>query len=484
MAFIDFREFLSALQNKSELIEVNREVSLDLEVGKALRKSAACSGPAIVFNKNGTPYPLVGGVYNTRAKALIAFQATEENVFDRILNGLNHPIPPTVVSNGPAQENVITGEQIDLSQLPIPKYSPMDGGAFITSGIVVSSDPETGITDLGNYRFQFIDKHTLSFLAQPNHRFGKHIAKARKKGAKTYHAALVVGVDPIVAYTCQFQLTDTTNDYDIAGGLRGSPVELLQCKTIDEKIPSHAEFVLELEIDLTQTVFEGPLGEYTGYYTPGSEKPIARVKAITHRNKPYFQALLTGVPPTENHILKQLPFESSFFNEMRKSFPTLKKVAIPPSGGVSFYIVMGMEPQFAGEARQAILAAMASNLRPKIVVVVNSDIDVQNPNEVEWALSFRMQPSEDVIIAGSLPAGPLDPCILDSVPLNARLASSIGIDATYPFGSIVVEEGNESKLPDAKDSQLYFKVAEVPGWQDYIFPELSDRSNSGTFTID
>lgn len=473
MPFDDFREFLTALREKGELLEVDRQVSLDLEVGKALRKSAARSGPAIMFNNNGTPYPLVGGVYNSRSKALIAFQATEETVFEKILHGLNHPLPPNLVPNGPSQENILTEEQIDLSQLPIPKYSPMDGGAYITSGIVVSTDLDTGITDLGNYRFQKIDKNSLSFLAQPNHRFGKHIAIARKKGLKTYHAALVIGVDPMVAYACQFQLTDDTNDFDIAGGLRGAPVELIKCKTIDVNVPSRAEFVLELEINLTEDVFEGPLGEYTGYYTPGSPKPIAKVKAITHRNSPYFQALLTGVPPTENHILKQLPFESSFFNEMRKSFPTLKKVAIPPSGGVSFYIVMGMEPRFAGEARQAILAAMASNLRPKIVVVVNTDIDVQNPNEVEWALSFRMEPQEDVILIDHLPAGPLDPCILDSIPLTARVASSIGIDATYPFGSIVDSDGQ--KLPDGTSNKLYFKVAEVPGWQDYIFPELDKR---------
>lgn len=470
MPFEDFREFLTALREKNELIDVDRAVSLDLEVGKALKKSAAQNGPAIIFNKNGTAYPLVGGVYNTRSKALIAFQATEENVMEKILQGLNHPIAPVVVTTGSAQENVILEDQVDLSKLPIPKYSPADGGAYITPGIVVSTDPETGITDLGNYRFELMDNKTLSFLAQPNHRLGKHITKAKLAGMKTYTIALLIGVDPLIAYTCQFQLTDTTQDFDIAGGLRGSPVQLIQCKTINEKVPSCCEFVFELEIDLTKDIFEGPLGEYTGYYTPGSLKPIAKVKAITHRNNPYFQALLTGVPPTENHILKQLPFESSFFNEMQKSFPTLKKVAIPPSGGVSFYIVMGMEPRFAGEARQAILAAMASNLRPKIVIVVNTDIDVQNPNEVEWAISFRMQPAEDVMLIDSLPAGPLDPSILDSIPLDARISSAIGIDATYPFGSIV-DEG-DGKDPKEESGKLYFKVADVLGWQDYVFPEL------------
>lgn len=479
MAYKDFREFLKVLKEKGELIEIDRKVALDLEVGKALRKSASISGPALIFNQNGTKFPLAGGVYNSRSKALLAFQSNEDDLFKNVLEGLKKPIAPIKVSKGPVQENILTGDEIDLSALPIPKYSPADGGAYITPGIVVSQDPETGITDLGNYRFQVMDKKTLSFLAQPNHRFGKHIAKARKMGLKTYSVALVLGVDPILAYTCQFQVTDTTNDYEVAGGLRKEAVSLIPCTTSNVLVPAFAEFVLELEIDLSKNIFEGPLGEYTGYYTPGSLKPIANVKAITHRNDACFQALLTGVPPTENHVLKQIPFEASFFNTMKEQFPTLKKVAFPLSGGVSFYLVMGMEPRFSGEARQAILAAMASNVRPKVVIVVNTDIDVHNSTDVEWAVSFRMQPEEDTIIMKDIPAGPLDPSILDSIPLDRRVASSIGIDATYPFGSIV-DNGSNNGSSNKKDAQdvLYFKVAEVPGWQTYDFPEL-DKARRG-----
>jgi 2,5-furandicarboxylate decarboxylase 1 len=212
---------------------------------------------------------------------------------------------------------------------------------------VVSKDPKTGVPDIGHYRFEIIDKQTMSFNALPNHRFGKHITRARQMGQTTYQAALVIGVDPLIAYTAPIQVPDGTNDFEVAGGMRGAPVELVHCKTIDVDVPARAEFVIEFEADFTKEVLEGPLGEYTGYYTPASPKPIARVKAITHRNGAYFQALLTGVPPTENHILKQLPFEASFLAMMRKQFPTIERAAIPPSGGVSFYIVMSMKPRYA-----------------------------------------------------------------------------------------------------------------------------------------
>jgi 2,5-furandicarboxylate decarboxylase 1 len=458
LPYADFRAFLDVLRSHGELVDVTRKVDLYLEVGKALRKTSAVGGPALNFTNNGTAFPMVGGLYNTRAKALLAFEATEETVFPKIVAGLAKPIAPVMVSGkAPMHDVAITGNDIDLAKIPIPTYSPDDGGPFITPGIVVSNDPETNVPDIGHYRFQIMGKSEMSFLAQPFHRFGKHIVKARKMGMKTYPAAVIFGVDPILAYTCTIQVPDGTNDFEIAGGLRGAPVELAKAHSIPIDLPAHSEIVIEFEVDLEKDVFEGPLGEYTGYYTPGSMKPLANVTAITHRTGAYCQALLTGVPPTENHILKQLPFEASFFQMMKKQFPTLHSVCIPPSGGVSFSIVMSMQPRYAGEARHAILAAMATNLRPKIITVVDTDINVQSPAEVEWAVAFRMQPQRDVIVVDALPAGPLDPSVDESVPLDSRTASAIGIDATRPFG------------------QEFQKVADVPGWQEYDLPEISAR---------
>lgn len=475
MPFQDFREFLDSLRARGELIDVNRPVDLDLEVAKAMRKSAAVGGPAIVFTSNGTDFPLVGGVYNSRAKALIAYGCTEDAVMGHILDGLANPIPPILVDDAPVHENVILGDDIDLTTLPVPKYSPDDGGPYITPGIVVSRDPETGIPDMGHYRFEIIDAHTLSFMAQPFHRFGKNLAKAVRAGQKTFRAALVIGVDPMLAYTCPVQTTDDTDDFAVAGGLRGAPVELVKCKTSDVEVPAHAEFVIEFEVQFDTEVMEGPLGEYTGYYTPGSMKPIARPTAITHRDGAYFQALLTGVPPTENHTLKQLPFEASFLQMMRQQFPTIERVAIPASGGVSFYVVIAMRPRYAGEARAAVLAAMSTNVRPKTVIVVDPDIDVQNPDQVEWATAFRSQPARDVIVVDGLGAGPLDPSIDDSIPLDQRTGSALGIDATYPYGTIVKVAGDACGPSVAEHGKEFLEVADVPGWRDYDFPELDVR---------
>ena len=284
MPFADFRQFLDVLRQHGELIDINRPVALN-DVGKAMKQAYVRNGPAIMFNNNGTDFPLVAGIYSTRSKALLAFEADEGTIFDKVLHGLDNPIPPTFAANGaPCHDEIIEGEAIDIRNFPVPQYSPKDGGPYITPGIVVSEDPETGVPDVGHYRFLILGKDTVSFSAQPFHRFGKNLAKCKKLGIVP-KAALIIGVDPIIAYACQVQVPDTTDDWALAGGLRGAPVELTQCKTCDVKVPATSEVVIEFEVDLNTTVLEGPLGEYTGYYTRPSQKPVARITAITHRTQ-------------------------------------------------------------------------------------------------------------------------------------------------------------------------------------------------------
>ncbi len=403
MPFHDFRHFLDVMRQQGEVIDINRPVALT-DVGKALKHAYAKGRKATRFTNTGTDFPLVCGVYSSRKHALMAFEADEKTITQKVLDGLNNPIKPKLANgSAPCHEVVIT-EDIDIRRFPIPTYSAKDGGAYITPGIVVSKDPETGVPDIGHYRFLILDKDKVSFSAQPFHRFGKNLTK---------------------------------------------------CKTCDVEVPATAEIVIEFEVDMNNTVMEGPLGEYTGYYTPASLKPLAKVTAITHRTKPIFQGLLTGKPVTENHILKQIPFEASFLRTLKAQFPTVKDVSVRASAGVSFFVVISMTPRFKGEPRQVILSAMASNIRPKWTVIVEPDIDVHNSAEVEWAMAFRTQPQEDVIIVGDIPAGPSDPSIDDpKVARPMRVASAIGIDATRPFG------------------KPFSEVADVPGWEEFEVPEL------------
>ena len=335
MPFRDLREYLKVLEEHQDLLRVRKPVDPHLEVGRILAKSYSQQGPAILFeNPIGSEVPLLGGLFSNRRKTLLAFETDGQHILDKVLAGMKNPVPPVFKESGECQDRVIMGEDRSF-WFPIPFYTPKDGGKYVTAGITVSKDPETGVPDIGHYRYQVIGPDRLSFLAQPFHRFGKNLMKAKKRGSP-FEAALVVGTDPVLAYTCQCQVPDHTDDWSLAGGLRGEPVELVKCRTVDIEVPATAEVVFELKINYQEEVMEGPMGEYTGYYTPASLKPTARVTAITHRQDPLFLGLLAGKPVNEVHILKQIPFEVSFYDMMRQQFPSIRRVAIPPCGGVSF----------------------------------------------------------------------------------------------------------------------------------------------------
>ena len=449
MPYQDLRSFLSTLRQHDELVDIARPIALKYDVAKALAKASSADGPALMFKSNGTEFSLVAGLYGNRRRALIAFEATDETIHERVMKGIDNPIGPVdFAGSPPCQEVVLTGDDIDLTKLPVPTYSPKDGGPYITAGIVVSEDPDTGIPDIGNYRFQLHDSKALGVWAAPSHRFGKNMAKAIERKVPL-HGAIVIGVDPMTAFACQVQSGDTTNDWFVAGGLRGAPVELVQAVTSTLKVPAHAEFIIEFVVDSDDQREEGPLGEYTGYFTPVSLKPTAKVTAITHRKDAIFQGLLTGKPITENHVLKQIPFEASMLRQFRAQFPTISDISITSSGGVQVYFVIAMTPRYEGEARQAILAAMGSNLHPKWVVVVDPDIDIRKSSEVEWAMSFRVKPREDVFVVDRTAAAPLDPST------DGGYSSSVGIDATRPFGV---------EFPE---------VSDVPDWQSFDLPEIN-----------
>jgi 2,5-furandicarboxylate decarboxylase 1 len=447
----DLRAFLSVLKQSGELVEIARPISLKYEVGKALAKTSFADGPALLFTKTESEFPLVAALYGNRKRALIAFEATEATIHDRVTKAIDNPIAPVdFEGTPPCQEVVLLGDDIDLTKLPVPIYSPKDGGPYITPGIVVSEDPDTGTPDIGNYRFQLHGPRVLGLFSASNHRFGKNIAKAIERNIPL-HGAIVVGVDPMTAFACQVQAGDASNDWYVAGGLRGAPVELTKTVGGNLKVPAHAEFIIEFTVDSNDQRVEGPLGEYTGYYTPASPKPTAKVTAITHRRDAIFQGLLTGKPITENHILKQIPFEASILRQLQGQFPSISDIAITNSGGVQAYVVISMKPRYEGEARHAILAAMASNLHPKWVVAVDPDIDIRKSSEVEWAMSFRVKPRDDVFIIDRTATAPLDPYT------DGGYSGTVGIDATRPFGV---------EFPE---------VSEVPDWRTFDLPEI-DKS--------
>ena len=440
MAFADFRQFLKYLGEMGHLVRVEKEVDPRYEIAAYIRKTSDQEGPALLFEKvKGSDMQVAGGLFATMRGAALSLQCQTKELNDRLMAGVGNPIPAVMVKDRPCQEVVYRDDEVDLYKLPIPLYSEKDSAPYITMGVTISRDPDTGARNMGLYRNELKGKNRLGISAQS---VEIHIRKAEQRG-QGVPVVIALGVDPALLWAAGWKAPYGVDEVAIAGGLRGSPVELVKAITCDLEVPAAAELVIEGVVLPNVREMEGPFGEYPGYYNPAIPKPIVQVTAITHRRNPIFLAGLTGMPTTENHIMKQVCLEAQYTWDLRQKFPGVKEVHLPAAGAQGFLAVVAMRPTSKFEARNVISYMLGNRPAVKCVITVDDDIDIRNIEKVMWAVMTRFQPAEDVIIIPNLneialdPSGPwgsglsMDRTDSSGPELNA---SGMGIDATRPFG--------------------------------------------------
>ncbi|HYY25120.1 MAG TPA: UbiD family decarboxylase [Candidatus Udaeobacter sp.] len=425
MPFNDLREFLSLLEAKGELLKTKKPVDVKFEISSYIRKTSDQHGPALLFeNVKNFNTPVVGGVFATRERAFLALEASPENYVNRFQNALDHLLPPKLISSAPCKDVIHTGKDVDLTQLPIPIFSEKDPAPFITLGLCISRDPKSGGKNTSIYRLQLKGPNRLGIMAQ---QLVRQLIEAESIG-NGLPIAIAIGTDPVLPLATQWMAPYGTDELALAGALRGEPVEVVKAETVDLEVPATAEIIIEGTVLSNVREEEGPFGEVSGYYTPANPKPIIEVSAITHRRNPIYQAALTGMPTTENHILKQLPLEASFYWQLKKEFPGVTAVHFPAAGTVGMTCVIAMKQAYECEARN-VIAAMIGTRRNKVTIVVDDDVDIFNMEQVWWAIATRTQADEDIIIFPRVVATAMDPSVR-----KFRVGSSLGIDATKPFG--------------------------------------------------
>ena len=288
MPWCDLREFLNFLEEKGLLKRVKKEVDVKYEIASMIRETCDVQGPCLFFeNVKGYEMPVVGGVFATRQRVLLALEAEQSNVIERFLRGIDNPIEPKTVKSGPCQEVEFIGEEVDLNKLPILYHYKEDGGAYITSGVAIAKHPETGYKNLSIHRMMLKGRDKLGFYIASRDRHIWSFLTAAEKRQEPLEIAIAIGVEPVVCIASQIKTSREKYELSIAGGLRGQPVETVKCRTIDLEVPSTSEIVIEGEMIPNVRESEGPFGEYTGYYSKVSQSPVVKVKAITHRENPY-----------------------------------------------------------------------------------------------------------------------------------------------------------------------------------------------------
>jgi 2,5-furandicarboxylate decarboxylase 1 len=429
LAFEDLRSFLTALEEAGELKRISREVKTEFEIAAYIRKASDVGGPAFLFeNVRGFPgWRVTGGLYGTLARAGIAFGCPVGQVVDEYERVVKNPIEPTLVRSGPVQEVLLTGDEVDLTQLPICVHSEKDSGPYITVGVAIGRDPDSGVNGMAICRHELKGPRRLGINNPPERRLGRYFLKAESQG-NPLEIAIVIGGGPAIDLASQAKVGHDVDKLNVAGGMLGRPVEVVRCKTVDLNVPARAEIVIEGRILPNVREEEGPFGEVAGTYGSRGMRAVVEVTAITRRRDAIYQTALTGMPTTENHVMAWPSIAESARRIARQACPEVTDVHVI---GPYYMVVVAIKRRLAHEARNVILSVLGATAgapMAKYCIVVDDDIDVRNIEQVLWAMYTRVQPERDMMIFPTMVGAPLDP----SAPLW-RHTSKVGIDATVPY---------------------------------------------------
>ncbi|MFZ5646955.1 MAG: UbiD family decarboxylase [Bacillota bacterium] len=442
MPYDDLREYLTVLERSGKLHRVCKEVDPAWEVAALARvvfqKIPDNKRPALYFeNVKGSSIPIVGGGLGaSREIYALALETSLDGIADKWTEAQSHPIRPEVVSRGVCQENILLGDEVDVFKFPVPVWTvEHDPGPYLTAPFIVSKDPETGIPNVGTYRVQLKEKNKLGCMVNFLQHLRRHVEMNNALDRPT-PVAIVMGTDPTIGLTSVSKVPYGVNEFSVAGGLRGEPVKLVKCITSDLEVPATAEIVIEGEIPPNHLEHEGPFGEYTGYMGPDGGAYVVNVKCITHRHNPVLQVFFSQMPPSESSVIRGFGREAAIYKHLVEDLRLpVEDVRLKESGGSASYLAISIRKEHPTQARE--VAWGAWSLDPtfgKFTVVVDSDIDIRDDFALDWALSFRVQPSRDCYIIPDTPSVRLDPSVApaDEPQLTRRrqTASKLFIDAT------------------------------------------------------
>ncbi len=443
----NFSGLLDDLRAAGELVEISKPVDI-----RHIAALVDQSDKALLFtNVNGYDMPVVSGVINSRERLSIAMGCEFGEIEGRVRDGLDRPKAPNMVNSGPAREILLEGDDVDLFKLPIPLFSVLDGGPMITAGVTLARDPDGEVDGInaGVYRLLVKERNLTGIdIVTPNN-LRRFAEKAYAKG-EALPISINIGTHPIEVIAATYKAPLGTSEVEIAGGMRGEGLSLTPCKTIDIPCIADAEIVLEAEILPTGwTKPEGRFGEFTRLMGGLHWNPHVRIKAISMRKNAVYYALHM---PWENIWPSGPIYEAAVRRVLYEAGVQTTAVNITPGGCCHWHAVVAIKPH-PGDGKNAITAAL-SVADMKHVTVVDDDIDVFDPVDVEWAVATRVQADRDVVIISNMRSKPLDPSLyieVGKVPTTAKM----GIDATISndvprerFHRIAYAYADQVKLED------------------------------------
>lgn len=450
MAFRDLREFLGILEAEGEIARIRREVEPGDEIASIVWETNRRRGPALLFEQvRGSAYPLVVNVHGAYSRIALAMGLPKDSTvkalrdhYAAVLKNKKEWPEPVMVNSGPCKEVVLKGDDVDLFKFPIFRWHPGDGGPYITLNATTTKDPVFG-RNVGIYRVNVFDKKTTGIMALMMQDIGIHLSLAKKRG-QPLPVAVVCGLDPTIYLAGTTKMAYVGDDeFALAGGIRGEPVELVRCETIDVDVPATAELVIEGELRWDELTNEGPFGEWMEYYEEQMITPTFHVTCITHRKDAIYQSCSVGHQYGENEIVRTIPLQANFYNELKERVIGFRDCYITLEGR-GYKAVVQVQKRYPGWGKQAIYAAFGTGYGTASmnqVTVVDEDIDIYDPLRVDFAEATRVDPQRDVVILPPMGVYPLNPSARSRFEgeltglTEFAVCSKMGVDATKKFES-------------------------------------------------
>lgn len=446
MPYNDLRSFLKHLEEKGEIAHIEKEMDTKFEISSytlaAYIKGKLHSEPALFFKKvKGHHIPVVTNLFGTYRRFAMAFGLNEDNLFQGLMERYERLIEPKKVDTGPCKENIWIGEEVDLTRFPIMWWNEHDAGPYITAGIDITKDLNTGKHNCGRYRLQFKGKDCLGILLSERQHIGKHYLIAKDKGEKTLDIAIAIGCEPSLEIASQVSIPYEWEEYAWAAGNKQSaePIEVVKAETVDLYVPAKAEIIIEGKIPVGEFEKEGPLGEFTGYYSGEYENPVIHITAITHRDNPIMVGIHMANCPGENLLLGTYPENIMLYRAVKEYIPELTAIRYL-FAWFSVVAQVDRKKKYPGLPRRVADCIWATKAGSycKNVIVVDDDVDIWNESQIFWAMSVRSQPEEDVWISGRCPGYGIDP---SEKEIHVRSMGKVGVSR---FTSRLLWDATES----------------------------------------
>jgi len=416
------REFLKVLEKDFKVIKIEEQISTKYEVSNILKKY---SKEIVIFkNIKESDMGIISGICNTREKIASSISVNVSEITSRIIEATENPTKIENVEK--TSKNFQTSIGADLTKLPVPTYYKKDGGAYLTAGVIIAKDPETGIRNASIHRMLVKDKDRLGVRIVPRNLYTYY--KKAEELDKPLEIAISIGMNPATLLASCTSIPITADELEVANTFHNGEMKLIKCDTVDLEVPE-CEILLEGQIIPHERASEGPFVDLTDTYDVVRQEPIIKIVKMHYKDNPLYHAIMPG--GNEHKLLQGLPQEPRIFKTVQNTVPTVKNVVLTEGGCCWLHAAISIQKQTPGDGKNVIMAALAAHPSLKHCVVVDEDIDIFNADDIEYAIATRVKGDEDILIVPGARGSSLDP---RATPDGTT--TKVGVDATKLLGKI------------------------------------------------